>query len=327
MLKNRRWPIIAGMVLCAVCIVGTTASAEMDSIRFGMRLTNPEMVFMQGKFYERYDLKVETKLFATGIEMREAVMTGRVDIGNLGITPVSVAVTRAGDDLYLVSANQYGGGRYRVVVRVDSPYKSMKDLLGKKVAIKIGSGCYTAFLLYCEKYGWNEKDFKLLNAGDQVAIAAMEAGSVDAVIYWEPIVSILEAKGLAREVANFEGIVLNPAFLTCRREFAKKNTRALVKLLAGYADAVELMRTNPKQAARFIANALASHGQKTDPRVFEIALSHITFGVDLKPELIEDQKKNWHTLVRKGKIKGKEPKWDEIFRPEYLEMAQKLRKK
>lgn len=327
MLRSKRIGMVAAVLIIAIFLAVSTAQAGPDKIDFGYRLTMVSMIVLQGKFYEKYGLEMNKKLFTTGIEMREGIITEKVHIGEVGITPTSVALTRAGKGLQVVAVSEWGGGKYRVMVKKDSPYKDIKDLVGKKVAIKIGSGCYVAFLLYIDKHGLQEKDFKILNSGDQEAIAAMEEGSVDAVIYWEPVVSVLEAKGIAKELANFAEVVRNPVFLITQSNFSENNRSALVKFLASFADAQELIMTNRSKAAEMVVNSLASHGQKTSKAVYEKALSHSVYEPYLKPMLIQDLKDNWKTLVQKGKLKGKEPNWASIIHPEYLEEAMKLRGK
>jgi len=327
MLSKKRIGVLIAVFVIAILFSGSIAQAGADKINFGYRLTMVSMILLQGKFYEKYDLELDSKLFTTGIEMREGIITEKVNIGEVGITPTSVALTRAGKGLQVVGVSEWGGGKYRVMVKKDSPYQSIEDLVGKKVAIKIGSGCYVAFLLYIDKHGLKEKDFKILNSGDQEAIAAMEEGSIDAVIYWEPVVSVLEAKGIAKELANFSEVVRNPVFMITQKKFAENNRSALVKFLAAFADAQELIMTNRSMAADMVVQSLAAHGQKTEKAVYEKALSHSVYEPYLKPMLIDDLKENWQTLVEKGKLKGNEPDWSDIIHPEYLEEAMKLRTK
>ncbi|MBW2130382.1 MAG: ABC transporter substrate-binding protein [Deltaproteobacteria bacterium] len=324
-MKHAKTIIVVAVLLAFLS--GGAASAGSDKINFGYRLTMTSMVFMQGQYWKKYGLDLNAKLFSTGIEMREGLITSKVNFGEVGITPTSVALTKAGKYLYVVGVGEYGGGKYRMMVRKDSPYKSIKDLVGKKVAIKIGSGCYVAFLLYLDKYGLNEKQFEVLNAGDTESIAAMEEGSVEAVIYWEPIPSVLEAKGLARELANFADVVRNPVFLITQRMFADKHRSALLKTLAAFSDAQDLIMNDRNAAAKLVVEMLAAHGQKAmGADIYARAMSHSTYALPLKPMLIEDLKENWQTLRRKGKIKGAEPDWDSILRPDIAEAAMALKK-
>ena len=319
--------VLCGVVALAMVltVVGAVSAAD---INYGYRLTMTSMVFMQGEMWKKYGLDLDAKLFSSGIEMREGIITSKVNLGEVGITPTSVALTKAGKNLYVVGVAEFGGGKYRMMVKKGSPYNTIKDLVGKKVAIKIGSGCYVAFLLYLDKHGLTEKQFNILNAGDTESIAAMEQGSVDAVIYWEPIPSVLESKGLARELANFADVVRNPVFLVTQRDFYDKNPQVIHKALAALADAQELITKDPAAASKRIYELLSAHGQKgMGADVYERAMSHSTYVMPLDPKLIQDLKENWHTLVKKGKIKGAEPDWDSILRPDVVPEAMKLRTK
>ena len=316
------------LALLLAFLSSSVVFAGSNEIKFGYRLTMTSMVFMQGKYWNPYGIELDAKLFSTGIEMREGVITGKVNLGEVGITPTSVALTKSGKDLYVVGVGEYGGGKYRMMVKNDSPYKSIEDLVGKRVAIKIGSGCYVAFLLYLDKHGLTEKQFKILNAGDTESIAAMEQGSVEAVIYWEPIPSVLEAKGLARELANFSDVVRNPVFMLTQRKFADNNRDVLLKALAAFSDAQDLIMNDRNKAAGLVVDILSAHGQKAMGRdIYARAMSHSTYTMPMKPMLIDDLKENWQTLNKKGKIKGSEPDWESILRPDIAEAAMKLKKK
>jgi sulfonate transport system substrate-binding protein len=325
MKKSKLFIVLA---LLLVFLSSGVAFAGSNGIKFGYRLTMTSMVFMQGEYWKPYGINLEAKLFSTGIEMREGVITGKVNLGEVGITPTSVALTKAGKDLYVVGVGEYGGGKYRMMVKKDSPYHNIKDLVGKRVAIKIGSGCYVAFLLYLDKHGLTEKQFKILNAGDTESIAAMEQGSVEAVIYWEPIPSVLEAKGLARELANFADVVRNPVFMLTPRKFADQNKGVLLKTLAAFSDAQDLIMNDRNKAAQLVVDILSAHGQKgMGSDIYARAMSHSTYTLPMKPMLIDDLKENWQTLSKKGKIKGSEPDWKSILRPDIAEEALKLKKK
>lgn len=328
-MKNRKYLAFVVMALAAVFLVnGSVAKADSNKIDFGYRLTMTSMVFMQDQCWKKYGINLKDQLFSTGIEMREAIITNRVNLGEVGITPTSVALTKDGNELYVVGVSEYGGGKYRIMVKKNSPYKTIKDLIGKKVAIKIGSGCYVAFLLYLDKHGLHEKQFKILNAGDTESIAAMEQGSVDAVIYWEPIPSILEAMGLARSIANFANVVRNPVFLVTQRKYANDNRETLLKTLAAFSDAQDLEMHHRQKAAQLVVDLLESRGQKAmGAGIYARALTHSIYALPLKPMLIQDLKDNWHTLVKKGKLMGSEPDWKNIMRPDIAAAALKLKKK
>ena len=307
-------------------VIQQATAQEAPKVRLSYRDVPGTTIFYKGKMYEKYGVKVEPRLLTTGPESMQAIVSGDVDVAEMGITPTATVLTKS-KDLIVVSVAAWGGGLYRVMVKKDSPYKTFEDLKGKRIATAIGSGCYSAFLLYIKQKGWIEKDFQLLNSGDQEAIAGMEQGSVDAIMYWEPIVSILEYKGIAREIENFAKVVKNPAFLVANKNFAEKYPITMVKILAAWTDACDLLTNNLPAAAEIIAKSWAERGQILPNEVIVKANSKINFEPDLKDFLVEELKENWRTLTKAGKLKGPEPDWDKVIVTKYLEEGQKLRKK
>jgi sulfonate transport system substrate-binding protein len=316
---------IAVLASATIFAMAGLASAETNTVRFSYRLTTTSIAMTKGGFAERYGLKIEPVQFTTGIEANEGLITGTIDVGLIGITPTSTILTKT-DKVIAIGVSDFGGGRYKAVVRKDSPYHDMKDLLGRKIAIKVGSGNYAAFLIYINSQGWKESDFGIFNAGDTEAIAALEEGSVDAVVYWEPIVSILIAKGVARPIFSFKGVVQNPVFLIANREFATKNPHTMAKFIAAFMDAQDYLTHDVPKAAKLIASTLAEAGQKTDPKIYELSLPAVTYDVHMTPPLVQDLKDNWQLLSRKGKLKGAEPNWSHDIDHSYIQMAEKIRK-
>jgi len=325
--KNKKTAINIGAIV-AVIIVGAafyflTQPKEEVIVNWGARLTEPEIIFLAKKFYEKYGIKLNVIWYPTGVELRDALIAGEVDFAELGVTPAITGLSRS-DDMVILSFVEHGGGKYRVVVRKDSPYQTMDDLLGKKIAVKIGSGCYTAFLKYVTSRGWDIKDFEVIDMGDVDAMAALEAGSVDAVVYWEPIPAMLVTKGVAREIFNFEGFVENPVVFASRRSFVEAHKDITVKILAAWIETLEFLRNNPKEAAEIVSREMAKKGIEIPPEAYELSLSHMNYTAWVEQRVIDEFIKIGDLLVEKGKIPPDSVNWDKAFDFSYLEEATKL---
>ena len=113
-----------------------------------------------------------------------------------------------------------------------------------------------------------------------------------------------------------------------QRKFADKNKDALVKTLAAFSDAQDLIMKERNKAAKLVVDILSAHGQKgMGSDIYARAMSHSTYTLPMKPMLINDLKENWKTLSKKGKIKGSEPDWNSSLRPDIAEEALKIKKK
>ncbi|NSZ20053.1 ABC transporter substrate-binding protein [Agrobacterium vitis] len=311
-------------VVGAICAPVATAQAA-DEINSSYRLTSTSIMAMDTDYAAKYDLKVNKIKSSTGIEANEALLTGAVDVAEVGITPFVTLLSRT-SDVVAIGVVSSGGGMYRTVVKNASPYQSMDDLKGKKIAIKLGSGNYSAFLIYIASRGWKESDFQLVNTGDQEAIAALTAGSVDAVIYWEPIVSILISKGIARPIFSFKGIVENPVFLVTNRATIAKKPAALQKYVATFMDGQSALSKDVAGSAAMITSALNKAGQQIDGKAIELSIPSMAYDIALTDTAKSEAKENWALLQKAGKLRGNEPDWSSAFDSQFIEAAQKLRK-
>lgn len=322
--------IHAGYLLAAATLLWSMTigvlAADADEIRAVYRLTSTSIAATDAGFAERYGLKIEPVKSSTGIEANEALLTGAVDVAEVGITPFVTLLSRS-SDVVAIGVSSSGGGTYRTVVRKESPYQSMDDLIGKKVAIKIGSGNYSAFLTYIAQRGWKETDFQLVNSGDQEAVAALASGSVDAVVYWEPIVSVLIAKGIARPIFSFKGIVENPIFLVASRKVLEAKPQTFAKYIAAFMDGQDLLTRDVPGAARMVTAAINKTGQQIDGAAIEMSIPSSDYRIELTDSVKADAKANFDLLKKAGKLRGNEPDWSKAFDGRAIEAAKVLRAK
>lgn len=121
-------------------VVASSIAQAADKIVMGSRDTNLDVILLESGLAKKYDLDIEVVRVKTGIEMAEALIGGGIDIGIVGGSPLVSAILRTDKITLVGSAWITDGGYAKVIVRKDSPIKSIEDLKGKKIANKIGSG-------------------------------------------------------------------------------------------------------------------------------------------------------------------------------------------
>ncbi|PHM19641.1 MAG: hypothetical protein CK604_10620 [Curvibacter sp. PD_MW3] len=128
------------------------------------------------------------------------------------------------------------------IVRGDSPYRSLQDLKGKRVAtLPINTDTVRQAELTCALHGLDlKKDFQLSYGPALVSMALFERGDVDAIIAIEPNSTRLIAKG-AREIAKV-------------RDLWSSATKQDTLFLVGHAARKSWLDKNP-EAARIVAKA------------------------------------------------------------------------
>lgn len=197
---------------------------------------------------KKENVEVQWTDFEAGPPMNESFSAGQQDIGVIGDIPAVSAVAAGQDNVYIADIN--GGPAYAVLVKPDSPIKSVADLKGKKVGTVVGSTSQNLLEKLLKQSGLTIKDVELVNitAGD--AQTVLTNGNVDAVSIWEPTVTRLEANKTARILADgsnvgFKGV--NVIF--ARNQFIKDYPEIAKIVLEQYVRGVNEWKANPEKYA------------------------------------------------------------------------------
>ncbi|MDH5748132.1 MAG: NrtA/SsuA/CpmA family ABC transporter substrate-binding protein [Rhodospirillales bacterium] len=315
---------ILSMALAPVLAAVNANAAE--KIRIGSRLEYYDVNYREGGFDKKYGLDAEAVPFKTGIEVVSAIQSGEIDFASTGHVPLAVLMSKTDKVLTIATAGYNAGSAYRMVVPVNSTFKSIEDLKGKVIATKLGSGSYNAFVNYLKAKGLNEKEFKMKNGGPGAIVAAMQGGSVDAGIWFDPTISLILYKKWGRVLLDFDGHATFMGLWIVNRKFAEKNPDAVVRFLAGAMDSGDLLNSDPGKASQLLATGYQRRGRDYPAGVFKDGIPLIDFSSPIKQKYIDEIKKTYQFLKAKGRIKGNEPAWNTLITSKYLDQAKKIRK-
>lgn len=242
--------------------------------------------------------------FPNAAPLLEALNAGAIDSG---IGGDSAFIFAAGTDATIkaIGAQATCGTGPVVLVRSDSPIRSLADLAGRKVATPRGSISHNHVLAVLEAYRqpYDSVTFAFLSPSD--GRAALQSGAVDAWAIWDPNAAMAEQEG-ARILPGKQDLV--PGYgLIFGREGAIADKRALLqdyhdRLYQGwewaaknrdaYAElmhkdtglAVDILRIVQRRADRFPARidaALIAQQQATADRYFRAKV--IDRKLDVRP--------------------------------------------
>lgn len=149
--------------------------------------------------------KVEWSEFPAAQHLLEAVGAGAVDLGAVGDAPFLFAFAAGGKVRAVHAATgASGGGATALLVRKDSPIRTLKDLRGKKVSTGRGSIGHYLLLVLLEEAGLKPSDIEIAFLGPGDAKAAFSSGAIDAWVTWGSYVFISTRDG-ARILADGRG--------------------------------------------------------------------------------------------------------------------------
>lgn len=190
-------------------------------------------------------------IFKAGPEEMTAFASGGLDVGYVGEAPAVVAVGNKAAGVKIVAQANLEGSA--IVVRKDSGIQSVKDLVGKTVAVP-GYAQVQDFLLRKALAQNNilAKSVNVIIIKAPEMIPALESKQVDAFVSWEPY----PAKAVASQIGKvllYSGKIW-PSHPCCvvvaDAVFLKKNPEVVRGLLRAHVKATRFIQENPEEAVK-----------------------------------------------------------------------------
>jgi sulfonate transport system substrate-binding protein len=139
-----------------------------------------------------------------------------------------------------------------LVVRKDSPIRSLADLKGKKVAATKGTDPYLFLLRALHTAGLQRSDIEHVPLQHADGRAALEQGKVDAWAGLDPHMAASELEGGTRLL--YRNVAFNTyGFLNVREEFLATQAPTVARVIRVYEKARTWIRANPSEAARILS--------------------------------------------------------------------------
>ena len=163
------------------------------------------LVAKHNKTYENNGLNVKTVQINSGSNIVDAVASGDVDIGYVGITPAMQGISKGVPIKVVGSVNMVGSG---IVVEPNSTITSPADLKGKSIATPGVSSIQQVLLLYeLQKYNITSEDVDLISINVYNIPSSLAAHKVDAYISYEPFVSLAPYEGIGNVLIYSNDII------------------------------------------------------------------------------------------------------------------------
>jgi len=223
-------------------------------------------------------------------EIKESLMAGRIQAGYM-LAPLVMDLTTKKIPIKIVSLGHRSGAV--IMVRTDSPYRTFKDLAGKRIAIPSRFAVDFLFLRkMLTQEGMTPKDIELIEMPPPDMPAALYANAVDAYCTGEPFGAAAQQAGYAIPLRMTRDHWRNYicCVLTVREELIASNG-PLVQELVNYVQSagvwLDQQQTNRDKAVTIAA------GKKffnQDPKILQFVMENptdrVTYG-DLR--MIKDE--------------------------------------
>ena len=253
-----RWWLVLGSMI----VLLRPAPAVGGELRFGNLQTPSGAVGIVGAelgVWERHGVKVQMLPFTASINARDALVGGKIDLGITAIPNFLSAAVEADAVTIGVAVDQCASTA--VMVKPESPVRTVADLKGKRVASQTATATYGMFTKrVLPQAGLKLGDVTLVNIRFQDMVSALLSGSVDAVTVVDPYLSSTEFDKAARVVTDFCPYAPVPLLLTTTDAVLKRSRDDVTRFLKGWSDAARVFEERPDQATDIYSRSLKARG-------------------------------------------------------------------
>lgn len=205
-----------------------------------------------GTYENATHAKIDWRKFDNGADIIAAIASGDVQIGYLGSSPLTAAISRNVPVETFLIATQIGAAE-ALVVREGSGINTPQDLIGKKIAVPFVSTGHYSLLAALKHWNIDPSKVTVLNLAPPAIIAAWKRGDIDATYVWDPALGVAKENGkvliTSGELAKF-GAPTFDAWIV-RKDFAQKHPEIVTAFAKVTLDAYADYRKDP---AAWLAN-------------------------------------------------------------------------
>ncbi len=283
--------LLSFFFLLILSILNFDAKAQkQDVVRVGnLKFAHYGAISYMTEICGRYNLKVQERIFAKGIDIMPAIIAGEIDVA-ASAADAAIAGRAGGVPIYAVAGFAEGGAR--IVVRPDANIKSVKDFKGKKVGVARGGAQELLLLAELSKNNltWSDqpgKDVQIVYMAFADLNQALQAKNIDAMAQSEPQSSQAINKGFGVELLKPYDTPMGEPIRTLVMTEKMYNTQKNIaeRFMRCFVEATKTFIEKPDVAQKFVIQKMFKN-QITE-QDFKDAIGNSPYTYDLTVEHIQ----------------------------------------
>ena len=240
---------LVGLGAAAATTVGRPAAAA-TTVRFSYQRSSILLTLL--KEDGGLDKSLEAKGFRASWHLFDDILqpmtAGAVDFHGDVADAIPVFAQSAGAPLTFYAKEERSPAAEAIIVRADSPVRSVADLKGKTVAVGRGSGSHFVLAAALKRAGLSFRDIKPAYLRPTDGAAAFERGSVDAWSIWDPYLAITESKVATRTLCDATGLSRYDRYYMVGSAFADAHPEVVGLVFDALVEMAAWVRAHQDQA-------------------------------------------------------------------------------
>ena len=316
----------------SLALMGSPAGAQ-EKVVFGDQPALTAMTVSVGiakGFFKEEGLDVSQILGQRATDTIPAALAGQIQFGYSGSPPLLAAVAN-GAEVVAIGVFSHGYSGVLVASKANAKLKTLADFKGKRLGMQRGTGVTNVFLIALDRAGLAERDFQITNLRVNDMPTAMQGGSFDAVLGWEPNMSRIVSLGFGETIINqkqFEELAgvtyAFPLFTT--KDLVKRRPDLVQKFMNAFVKAQHFANTNHAESLQILRKALGDAVKHTPDAELELlSYQYEKDRVAFTPADVKDIELMRDFMLKDGQIKTKPSMTDLIENSFALEAERKLK--
>lgn len=239
----------------------TSLAHAQDVVRLGnLKFAHFGAVSYMKEITPKYGVKIEERMFAKGVDIMPAIVSGEIDISASG-SDAAVTARASGVPIYVVAGFSQGGAR--IVATPELKARQMTDLKGKKIGVWRGGAQELLLIAELAKNGmtWSDrpgKDVQIIYLAAADLNQALAGKQVDAICQSEPQASQAIRKGFGAEVVKPYDTPIGKSVrsLVMTEKMYKEKPELAQKVLKIFVEATSTFLKNPVLAEDYVRKSL-----------------------------------------------------------------------
>jgi sulfonate transport system substrate-binding protein len=290
---------VLGILLLAAVLSARPAAADTVEVRVGYQKSSTLITLLKsaGGLNEKLaaeHAQVSWHEFTSGAPLLEALNVGGIDLSADVADTVPVFALAAGAKFTYYAQETPSPGAEAILVRSDSPIRSVTQLGGKRIAVAKAAGAHYLLIAALEKSGLKFTDIQPAYLTPADGRAAFERGSVDAWAVWDPYFAGAVAQVKARVLTDGSNLASYRRYYLASSDFARAHPKILRIVFEALQERGQWVKSHPQEAAAVLSPIWGLDAQAT-----VIANSRRSYAVrPVSVDALTEQQKIADTFLR-----------------------------
>jgi sulfonate transport system substrate-binding protein len=281
---TRRRLVLAGLGSAALPLLSTLSSLShaadgAETLRIGYQKSSTLMIRLKSretleKALAPLKVNVQWHEFTSGLPLLESLNVNNLDLTADVADAVPPFALAAGAQLTYYAIETPSPTAQAIVVRQDSPIRTVAQLKGQRVAFAKGAGAHYLLVEALAEAGLSVRDIEPAYLTPADARAAFERGSVAAWVIWDPFLAAVQRQANARILRDGTKLASYRRFYLAATPYAKRRPDVLAVVYDELRRAGDWIKRNPGPAAAWHAPLIG-----LDPATVEAANLRRTYQV------------------------------------------------